>query len=188
MSVETPNLNLPKYTEYYPNDYYLLRKFAEAEFLTLDIPFPYLTGRQTIDEFPQRKQRNIKRAFARYGQEVLERDPIITCAVPTHEGILIVILDGHNRTRFAPTIGISHIKCYVYNLEVVASIFEKTAEETKKELLSQVNEARHSFGRKFEGRYRGFGYIVPNTYEHGDLLKNDTLIPFEDRIGRFAKK
>lgn len=115
MSVEVPE------GLHYPDELRL------KEVLSLGIPMliprGHLYGRQLSNNYDNSKRRSVEANLRKEGIQFLFKDPIIVCALPAQEGLKMVIIDGHHRTRYSGGFNIGKIPSIVYTPDQLISAF-----------------------------------------------------------------
>jgi hypothetical protein len=124
-----------------------------------NIPDELLWGRQERYEYNLNHGTRIKRKLKQEGVAFLQRNPITCCPLEIARGqyTLLVIIDGHHRTRFAPTANIFTIPAMIKTLEEIAELEKKPVAKIESELHDQIGLALMSFKEiKTFGRKPGF--------------------------------
>lgn len=134
-------------------------KEIEAEAVRMVIPREHLFGIKERSEYQSGKRKALEKAFKKDGNPtaLLEKHPIVVCAVPIQETgqLLPVIVNGHHRTRVSGKYGLNKIPCEVYSPEQLAHILNSEGEKIDgrtitpqgltRNLLQWTNDATRSF-------------------------------------------
>lgn len=137
--------------QHYPDELKLQELLSQG--IPLLIPRIHLFGRQEMDSYDNRKRVLAERELNAKGIQFLMEEPVITCALPTPNGLQIVIIDGHHRTRYSSKYNIHVIPCLVYTPQQLVEAFNirhgtnHDARSLMKQLGEDVRDALDSFSR-----------------------------------------
>lgn len=103
----------------YPDELKLKELLSEG--IPMLIPRSHLFGRQENASYDRKKRKAAEHALREEGVGFLLRDPIIVCALPNAgtDGLSLVIIDGHHRTRYSSKFGIHSIPSIIYTPEQI---------------------------------------------------------------------
>lgn len=136
------------------------------------IPRLHLFGRQSAESYDQKKRVLAERELKEKGIRFLLAEPIIACALPMPEGLQIVIIDGHHRTRYSGRFGIHKIPSLVYSPEQLMPAFNMlqetygTADDLVTQLERDTQETLQSFSHLPDAK---IPTIVPGCQKPEDL-------------------
>lgn len=115
----------------------------------VNIPHPFLWGRQTTDEYSGRKLRRVRASLREQGRGFLEKYPIAAVYVSPSELPFISIYDGHHRARMAPAFGIREIPAWIVHIDQLAQALKRDPLDLGKTFKVQVSAAYADFwGRR----------------------------------------
>lgn len=157
---------------YYPHE---VADFGEHELSgrqEVAIPLYYLHGRQPAEEYDRKKTLAIKKDLERYGLSYLRRYPILTCGIPTINGLQIVIIDGHHRARYSPKYGIYAVPSLIFDSAQMAKAYKIGTADFEQRLQEEVSETIRSFSQRMGQNYR-LPQLVKGAFEVNDLKKID---------------
>lgn len=118
-----------------------LKKEIGSSGLRLIIPKVFLHGRQNKEEYSNKKRKQVEVALNKDGINFLLENPIIVCAISVKNQLLLTIIDGHHRSRYASLYGISDIPCIVCTISTIADVINRHKLETEK-VSAQVLKMR----------------------------------------------
>ena len=109
-----------------------LKEVIEDRGVRLLIPRNYLFGRQASQEYDNRKRRQIEQALKSDGVNFLRENPVIICAVSLNNQLLLAIIDGHHRNRYAGLYRILDMPCIVCTPDVMVEVINSNKPEEKR--------------------------------------------------------
>lgn len=123
----------------YPDEFRLKEILSSGQ--AMYIPRGYLFGRQVAESYDKQKRRLVEANLAHDGIKFLLNNPIIVCALPTQEGLKMVIIDGHHRTRYSGKFQIAAIPSIVYTPEQLteAWLVKFGTQLTTEQLIEQLD-------------------------------------------------
>lgn len=133
--------------EFYPDELELRKVLDKG--LPFLIPKEFLFGRQPNDSYSKSKRKWAELEFKR-DPDFMIREPIIVVALPAQNGLQLVVVDGHHRTRYSKT---RETPSLVYTPDQLAKAFNIknstnfTTDNLIIRLEQDVSETYHSFGR-----------------------------------------
>lgn len=124
----------------------------------LCIPTFFLHGRQEKSEYSGKKRRQVEYALKTEGVDFLLKNPVIVCAIQLGGQLLLTIIDGHHRNRYAGLYGIKDIPCIVVDTPTIVNVINRHNKHGEKQLTvvgfetqlkNEVAIAIGSFGSSF---------------------------------------
>lgn len=111
------------------------------------IPRFFIFGRQNRSEYENRKRKQIIQAFEEEKDSLLYNHPIIVCAVPFRNQLLLTIIDGHHRYRDSGRFAIHIMPSIVSTSEVIVEIINSYKSPQNQVDLTKFKEdlTFHSF-------------------------------------------
>lgn len=96
------------------------------------IPRAFLFGRQNPQEYDNTKRRQIEKALENNKEGFLRENPVIICAVFLESELLLAIIDGHHRNRYAGLYRTDLLPCIVCTPDVMVEVINSHKPEDKK--------------------------------------------------------
>lgn len=135
----------------YPDELRLKELLSEG--IPMLIPKHYLFGRQENGSYDRKKRKALELAMQKDGLKFLFKEPIIVCALPNSHanGLSLVIIDGHHRTRYSGKFGVHNMPSLVYTPEQITEAMNIRNNTTfspqslTEKLGQEVGEAMASF-------------------------------------------
>lgn len=130
MAEKLKNSYLPPYDLLYEG--LNLKEIIGDRGIKLLIPRSNLFGRQAPQEYDNTKRRQIEFALGSEGIDFLLHNPIIVCAVPLNNQLLLAIMDGHHRNRYAGLYQISVMPSLICTPEIMVDVINSNKSEEHK--------------------------------------------------------
>lgn len=96
------------------------------------IPRAFLFGRQTPQEYDNKKRKQIEKALESNTEGFLRENPVIICAVFLESELLLAIIDGHHRNRYAGLYQIDPLPCIVCTPDIMVEVINSHKPEARK--------------------------------------------------------
>ncbi len=152
----------------------ILKRYPDAHQTRLLLPAHHLHGTQRPDEYSPASRRGVTSALKDRGIDFLIDHPIIVCAIPSEQGIVTAVLQGHHRGRYAGIFNIHEIPSIVLDPEQAVGIINQENNKPL-EVESFVERLRRDMADAIAS-FRQIGClrmpkIINDAYTISDLIK-----------------